>query len=160
MTPDLVDVPVHGDIVLPNIVVRLPDSGTVLDFGMTARGSEVLDVARLCTQLEFYTAKPQYRPQVMARLQRSVFAGFDAGLRADNPLFEICTVQHVVCHLLSHVRQPGPFPASLYARHQCRHHRRWLRERAREVKARVGASTMGDSAESRYGYLRSGLRAA
>ncbi len=34
---DLVDVPVHGDIVPSNIVVA-PDCVTVLDFGMTARG--------------------------------------------------------------------------------------------------------------------------
>ena len=132
---ELVDVPVHGDIVPSNIVVA-PDSVTVLDFGMTARGSKYLDIARLYTQLEFHTAKPQYRPHVIARLQRAALTGFAPELRPDNPLFEICAVQHVVCHLLSQARQPGPFPVSVYSAHQCRRHRRWLRERTRETSTR------------------------
>jgi hypothetical protein len=132
---DLVEVPVHGDITPSNIVVT-PHCVTVLDLAMTARESKYLDVARLYTQLEFYTAKPQYRPQVVARLQRAALAGFEPALRPDNPLFEISAVQHVVCHFLSHARQPGRFPASLYSRHQCRLHRHWLRERTRNVGTR------------------------
>ena len=128
---DLVDVPVHGDIVPSNAVVA-HDCVTVLDFGMTARGSKYLDIARLYTQLDFYRAKPQYRGAVITRLQAAALAGFAPGLRADDPLFEICAMQHVVCHLLSHVRQPGPFPVSVYSGHLVRRHRRWLRERGRE----------------------------
>ena len=127
---DLVDVPVHGDITPSNIVIA-PDRVTVLDFAMTGRGSKYLDIARLHTQLEFYTAKPQYRPNVIRRLQLAALAGFDAQLSPHHPLFEICTLQHVVCHFLSHARQPGRFPRSLYSRHQCRLHRRWLRDKSR-----------------------------
>jgi len=138
---DLVDVAVHGDIVPSNIVIA-PDCVTVLDFGMTDRGSKYLDIARLYTQLEFYTAKPQYRPQVIARLQRAALGGFDPSLRSDNPLFEICAVQHVVCHLLSQARQPGSFPVSVYSAHQCRRHRRWLRERGRTPRTHSVAATV------------------
>jgi hypothetical protein len=142
---DLVDVPVHGDIVPSNIVVA-PDSITVLDFGMTSRGSRYLDVARLYTQLDFYTAKPQYRPSTMARLQQVVIDGFEPGLRPDNPLFEICAIQHVVCHLLSHVRSPGSFPSSVYSNHQCRRHRHWLRAKARGAK-QAAESFMGNAVQ-------------
>jgi hypothetical protein len=133
---DLDEVPVHGDVTPSNIVVA-PDCVTVLDFAMTSRGSKYSDVARLYTQLEFYTAKPQYRPHVMAQLQQAVLTAFQSDLRPNDPLFEIFAVQHVVCHLLSHARQPGRFPASLYSRHQCRLHRRWLRERT----GRIGLQT-------------------
>ena len=136
---DLVDVPVHGDIT-PSNIMATADRVTVLDFGMAARGSRYLDIARLYSQLEFYTAKPQYRPAVIGRLQRAALEGFDPSLRADHPLFEICVVQHVVCHLLSHSRRPGPFPASVYSSHQCRRHRRWLRERAQTAAVRPAPS--------------------
>ena len=129
---DLIDVPVHGDITPSNIVMA-PDRVTVLDFAMTGRGSKYLDIARLYTQLGFYTAKPQYRPSVINRLQLAALSGFDARLQPDHPLFEICTLQHVVCHFLSHARQPGRFLRSLYSRHQCRLHRRWLRDRSRST---------------------------
>ena len=141
---ELIDVPVHGDIT-PSNIMATADGVTVLDFGMTARGSKYLDIARLYSQLEFYTAKPQYRPQVMARLQHAALSGFDPALRADNPLFEICVVQHVVCHLLSHSRRPGPFPASVYSGHQCRRHRRWLRDRARNAVVRPAPQIAVDS---------------
>jgi aminoglycoside phosphotransferase (APT) family kinase protein len=127
---DLGEVAVHGDIT-PSNVVAGPESVTVLDFGMTARGSRYFDLSRLYTQLEFYTAKPQYRPAAMSRLQNAAIAGFAPGLHADHPLFAIYAVQHVVCHYVSHARQPGAFPASLYSAHQCRRHRQWLRELAR-----------------------------
>lgn len=129
---DLVEVAVHGDIV-PSNVIAAPDGVTVLDFGMTGRGSRYLDIARLYTQLEFYRAKPQYRPGTIARLQHAALDAFEPGLRPDHPMFEICAVQHVVCHLLSHTRQPGTFPASVYSSHQCRRHRRWLRERTQQA---------------------------
>ncbi len=139
---DLTEVAVHGDIVPSNVMID-PGCVTVLDFGMTARGSRYLDIARLYTQLEFYAAKPQYRPETIARLQAAALEGFEPGLRADNPLFEIAAVQHVVCHLLSHVRQPGGFPASLYSAHQCRRHRRWLQARARASAATAPGAQAG-----------------
>jgi hypothetical protein len=132
---DRLAVPVHGDITPSNIIVQ-SQSVTVLDFAMTARGSKYLDLARLYSQLEFYTAKPQYRPHVIARLQRALLSGFDPSLLTDNPLFELCALQHVVCHFLSHARRPGTFPISLYSRHLCRLHRRWLVERSRSVGVR------------------------
>jgi hypothetical protein len=140
---DLVEVPVHGDIVPSNVIVR-DDAVTVLDFGMYSRGSKYLDVARLYTQLHFYTAKPQYRPRLIGTLQQAVLAAFEPGLRADNPLFEICAVQHVVCHLLSHARQPGPFPVNVYSSHQRRRHRQWLRERIQRSVAKPGVATRSD----------------
>jgi hypothetical protein len=126
---DLFTVPSHGDITPSNVLVA-SDTVTVIDFAMAARASKYLDLARIYTQLEFYTAKPQYRPHVIALLQRAALDGFEPGLDPDNPLFEIGVVQHVVCHFLSHARQPGAFPASLYSRHQCRRHRHWLRRLA------------------------------
>ena len=127
---ELAAVPVHGDITPSNIIVS-PEHITVLDFAMIGSGSRCFDVTRLYTQLDFYTAKPQYRPHVIAELQRALLAGFDERLRPGHPLFDIYTVQHVVCHFLSHARQPGRFPASVYSRHQCHLHRRWLRAKAR-----------------------------
>jgi hypothetical protein len=136
---DLVAAPVHGDIV-PSNVIAGTNAITVLDFGMTGMGAKYLDVARIFTQLDFYGAKPQFRPQVIRRLQQAVLEGFDPTLSASHPLFDICAVQHVVCHYLSHARQPGRFPASLYSAHLRRRHRGWLRERARTGTAAVAVS--------------------
>jgi hypothetical protein len=116
----------HGDMTPSNVLVA-GDRITVLDFAKADHDGRYLDVARLYTQLEFFTAKPQYRKKVLARLQQALLLGYDATLSADNPLFQIYAAQHVVCHYLSHARQPGRFPISLYSQHQCRHHRRWLR---------------------------------
>lgn len=138
---DLIEVPVHGDIVPSNVVVR-PECVTVLDFGMTGAGSKYLDIARLYTQLDFYKAKPQFRPHVVARLQSAALAGFEAGLSIENPLFEINAIQHVVCHLLSHARQPGVFPHNIYSAHQCRRHRRWLRGRVAKRLERTANATV------------------
>ena len=140
------EVPVHGDITPSNIIVE-SHAVTVLDFAMTARGSRYLDLARLYSQLEFYIAKPQYRPHVIARLQRALLSGYEPALLPENPLFEICALQHVVCHFLSHARRPGTFPFSLYSRHLCRLHRRWLGERSRSVGVRhlVAAPASGSS---------------
>lgn len=132
---DLVAVPVHGDIV-PSNVIAASNTITVLDFGMNGVDAKYLDIARIFTQLDFYGAKPQFRPQVIARLQQAVLTGFDPTLTAGNPLFDICAVQHVVCHYLSHARQPGRFPTSLYSAHLRRRHRGWLRRR---VQARTAA---------------------
>ena len=68
---------------------------------------------------------------IAAGLQQAVLRGFDPMLNEGHPLFDICAIQHVVCHLLSHARQPGRFPASLYSAHLRRRHRAWLRGRAR-----------------------------
>jgi hypothetical protein len=141
---DFVNVAVHGDVVPSNVIVA-PECITVIDFGMTASGSKYLDIARLYTQLAFYAAKPYYRPGVIERLQQVALAGFDGKLKPDDPLFELCAVQHVVCHLLSHTRQPGRFPASIYSQHLCRRHRQWLQERTRTRRAhRVGAPDLAE----------------
>jgi hypothetical protein len=131
---DADEVAVHGDIV-PSNVIAAEDRVTVLDFGMTATGSRYLDVARLYTQLEFYRAKPRYRPKVMSGLQSATLEAFQPGLRPDHPLFAICALQHVVCHFLSHARQPGRFPASIYSAHLRRRHRRWMDDRMRASSA-------------------------
>jgi aminoglycoside phosphotransferase (APT) family kinase protein len=127
---DLVALPVHGDIVPSNVIVSAT-AITVLDFGMNAMGARYLDVARMFTQLDFYGAKPQFRPGVIEKLQHAVLRGFDPTLGVNHPLFEICAIQHVVCHYLSHARHPGRFPESLYSAHLRRRHRGWLRRRAR-----------------------------
>jgi hypothetical protein len=132
-------VPVHGDIVPSNVIVGKKNV-TVLDFGMTATGSRYLDLARLYTQLDFYRAKPQYRPNVIAHLQKEALEAFQPGLRADEPMFEMCAMQHVVCHFLSHARNPGGFPSSIYSAHLCRRHRRWLLGRARPFRSVVAVS--------------------
>jgi hypothetical protein len=127
LTPsELRRVAAHGDMTPSNVLVA-GDRLTVLDFAKADHDGRYLDVARLYTQLEFFTTKPQYRKSVFARLQQALLLGYDATLSADNPLFQIYAAQHVVCHYLSHARQPGRFPISLYSQHQCRHHRRWLR---------------------------------
>ena len=124
---DLRRVAVHGDMTPSNVLVA-DDRITVLDFAKADHDGRYLDVARLFTQLEFFTTKPQYRKGVFARLQQALLVGYDATLSANNPLFQIYAAQHVACHFLSHAREPGRFPASLYREHQCRHHRRWLRD--------------------------------
>lgn len=144
---ELARVAAHGDMTPSNVFVA-PSGLTILDFGKATHDGRYVDIARLYTQLDFLTAKPQYPVRVIRHLQRALLDGFDPQLQIDNPLFTLYIVQHIVCHFLSHLRSPGRFPASLYSRHLCRTHRQWLRAWAcpESRPPVVGAAVAGDRA--------------
>lgn len=130
---DLEEAALHGDVTPSNIIVNA-ERVTLLDFAMAARGCKYLDVARIYTQLDFLLAKPYYRPRVIRRLQARLLTSFQPRLQASDPLFELCAIQHMVCHFLSHSREPGSFPSSAYSRRLRALHRRWLQRRIDAVE--------------------------
>ena len=122
----LAEVPVHADLNLGNVIVS-GENVVVLDFTTPVSGSTYHDVAHLHMQLDLLTAKPKFRPRVTKLLQRSLVEGFQPTLDATDPLFELLTMQHVVCHLLGLVRTEASPAVRLYNGHIQRRHRRWLR---------------------------------
>jgi aminoglycoside phosphotransferase (APT) family kinase protein len=128
-TADLTEVLVHGDLCPSNILVD-GQRVIVIDFAMACRGGVYFDVARLFTQLDFLTAKPKFRPHVVAQLQAALLEGFDPALHPSNALFQLYELQHVICHVANLSLNPAPPVARLYNLYQLHRHRRWLRQRA------------------------------
>jgi tRNA A-37 threonylcarbamoyl transferase component Bud32 len=123
---DLVEVLVHADLAPSNIMVD-GDHVAVIDFAMAARSGVYMDVARLYTQLEFLTAKPQFRQSVVGEMQHALLDGFERGLSLDRPLFRLFVIQHLLCHMSSLARNPAPRLAAIYNTYQLHRHRTWLR---------------------------------
>lgn len=124
-TAELRDVIVHADLAPGNILVA-PSGIVVLDFAMTSRGSSLHDISRLFLQLDLLTGKPQFRPRVVALLQRALLEGFDASLTVDQPLFRLLLLLHRLNHLCTLCLNRERFPLNLYNRHIRSLHRRWI----------------------------------
>ena len=122
---DLSEVAVHADIAPGNVLLD-GDRVTVIDFAMATTGGRFHDVARLYTQLEFLTYKPQFRRPVVTTLQSALLEGFQPGVSPSHPLFELFLVQHTICHLANLSSHPGSGPSRVYNWYQCRQHRRTL----------------------------------
>ena len=124
---DLRAVPIHADFALGNIVVD-GSRVAVLDFSVPASGAQYHDVAHLYMQLGLLTAKPRFRPKVVAMLQRALLRGFDPSIHTSHPAFELLLLQHVVCHFTGLVQSPASATARAYNWMLMRRHIRWLDE--------------------------------
>jgi len=86
-------VTVHADL-SPSNIMACGSRVVVLDFAMARPGHPLQDVARLFTQLDLLTLKPQYRQSVVRPLQQALLRGFDAALRMDDPAFRLQVLAH------------------------------------------------------------------
>jgi phosphotransferase family enzyme len=110
---------VHGDFSLSNIMF----DGTriiALDFSRFGIGSRYYDVTRLYHQLGLLLHKPWYLPSTIARLRRALLNGYDPSLGADEPIFRLFQIQHLLCHWL------GLLKTSPRASWQVRGFNRWV----------------------------------
>ena len=116
---------IHADLALANVLVHESEV-TVLDFAVPATGTVLHDIAHLHMQIGLLAAKPHYRPQLVTGLQEAMLRGYQPGLRADDPLFELMSLQHVVCHMKGLVEGHAGLVSRAYNWHIVRRHRRWL----------------------------------
>jgi hypothetical protein len=119
---------VHGDFSMSNIMF---DGSRVvaLDFSRFGIGSSYYDVTRLYHQLGLLLHKPWFLPSTVARLRRALLNGYDPSLRADEPIFRLFLIQHLLCHWL------GLLKTSPRARWQVRGFNRWVGFRHRRELA-------------------------
>ena len=98
---------VHGDFSLSNIMY---DGSRVvaIDFGRFGIGSIYHDVTRFYHQLGLLLHKPWFLPTTVARLRRALLAGYDPRLRADQPVFQLFLIQHLLCHWLGLLKTSAP----------------------------------------------------
>ena len=122
---DLSKVAVHCDFALGNILVAGPRI-VVLDFAMAKLGTRLHDLTRLCVQMDLLTLKPQFRTQVIGRLERAFLAGFDQGVTPGDPLFRLLSLLHRINHLTSMVVSRTSGPQAIYNGLIKRRHRRWI----------------------------------
>ena len=115
---------VHGDFSMSNIMF----DGTrvvAIDFSRFGIGSRYYDVTRLYHQLGLLLHKPWYLPSTIARLRQALLNGYDPALRADEPMFRLFLIQHLLCHWL------GLLKTSPRAPWQVRGFNRWVGYRHR-----------------------------
>jgi hypothetical protein len=110
---------VHGDFSMSNIMF---DGARVvaIDFSRFGIGSSYYDVTRLYHQLGLLRHKPWFLPSTVARLRRALLNGYDPSLRADEPVFRLFQIQHLLCHWL------GLLKTSPRARWQVRGFNQWV----------------------------------
>lgn len=116
---------IHADFCPENLIIR-DGHLTVLDFTMAKTGTVYHDVSHLYLWLESMTAKPWFRPHVVAVLQRELLDAFESGLTPDRPLFRLMLLQHVLCHLLGIRLSTRRSLSGLYAARLHARHRQWL----------------------------------
>lgn len=122
---DLVEVPVHSDMALGNILAS-GERVVVLDFAMAKRGSRLHDLTRVYVQMALLGIKPQIRASTLQRLQRALMTGFDSGLSDQAPLFRLSVLLHRVNHLATVTVKRSSVAESVYNRLVRRQHVRWI----------------------------------
>ena len=92
-------VAIHADLCPTNILVG-PDGGvTVLDFAMARSGTRFHDLAHLYMHLKFTRWRPRLKPAIVNAAQEALLRGYDPAVSADDPLFRLMLLQHLVCHV-------------------------------------------------------------
>ena len=77
-----------------------PDGGvTVLDFAMARSGTRFHDLAHLYMHLKFMRWHPRLKPAIVNAAQEALLRGYDPAVSADDPLFRLMLLQHLVCHV-------------------------------------------------------------
>lgn len=116
---------VHADLSPSNIMV-CGDRVVVLDFAMARAGHPLQDAARLFTQLDLLTVKPQFRRAVIRPLQHALLRGFDPALRLDDPAFRLQVLAQRVNHLGSLSTKKYGILEGIYNRFIVWQHWRWI----------------------------------
>ena len=122
---DLREVLIHADLAPGNVLVS-EGCVTVIDLAMVQRGSALHDLSRLHLQLDVLRAKPQFRPALIARLQKALLRGFDDTLTAERPLFRYLGMLHRINHFSTLSLKPERFPGTILSRRVRRVHRAWI----------------------------------
>jgi hypothetical protein len=92
-------VAIHADLCPTNILVG-PDGGvTVLDFAMAKSGTRFHDLAHLYMHLKFMRWHPRLKPAIVNAAQEALLRGYDPAVSADDPMFRLMLLQHLVCHV-------------------------------------------------------------
>jgi hypothetical protein len=130
LVPDaeLREVWTHSDFGPSNVLVN-GDTVTVIDFAMAHGGTIFNDIARMYTQLEWFSAKPKFRPATIRALQQALLAGFDPHLTEERPLFELMVLQHRINHFLASVERGEGVLSRIYNWHLARRDRAGVRGR-------------------------------
>jgi hypothetical protein len=130
LVPDseLREVWTHSDFGPSNVLVN-GSTVTVIDFAMAHGGTIFNDIARMYTQLEWFSAKPKFRPATIRALQQALLAGFDPHLTEERPLFELMVLQHRINHYLGSVERGDGVLSRIYNWHLARRDRAWVRDR-------------------------------
>jgi serine/threonine protein kinase len=118
-------VTVHADL-SPSNIMACGSRVVVLDFAMARPGHPLQDVARLFTQLDLLTLKPQYRQSVVRPLQQALLRGFDAALGMDDPAFRLQVLAQRINHLGSLSTKKYGIVERTYNRFIVRQHWRWI----------------------------------
>jgi hypothetical protein len=148
---------IHADFCPENVIVGA-EGIVVLDFTMATGGTKYHDVSHLFLRLETMKAKPWCRRAVVDRLQAALLRGFEPGLTASRPLFQLFLLQHVVCHMLAMLTTGGDPGSTLHrwqVRRQLSRHRRWLASRTGLPLARM--FRRGRPADGRLAALRGAI---
>ena len=127
----LAEVAIHADLALGNVLISR-SRVVVLDFAMAKFGTRLHDLTRLFVQLDLLTMKPQFRRDVIIRLQKAMLEGFDPSLHSGDPLFRILCLLHRVNNLTTLVANRGGAAEAVYNGLIRRRHRRSI---AREIAA-------------------------
>lgn len=117
-------VAIHADLCPANVFIGGGGAVTVLDFAMAKTGARVHDIAHMYMHLEMHGWRYRPRRGELAEMKEALLSGFDAALTADNPLFRLMLLQHVVCHVAQLAQSVG---GVLQAGHRWRARRRWDR---------------------------------
>jgi len=138
LVPDaeLSEVWTHSDFGPSNVLVN-GGTVTVIDFAMAHGWTIFNDVARMYTQLEWFAAKPKFRPTTIRALQQALLAGFDPHLTEERPLFELMVLQHRINHFLASVERGEGVLSRIYNWHLARRDRAWVRGRTIAMTASV-----------------------
>ncbi len=133
---------VHGDFSLSNV---MHDGNRIvaIDLSHFGVGSVFYDVTRIYHQLGLLLHKPWFLPTTVARLRKALLDGYDPGLRADQPVFRLFLIQHLLCHWL------GLLKTSDRASWQVRGFNRWVGYRHRRELERLVAQLDEDSRHGR-----------
>ncbi|GAB4368346.1 MAG: hypothetical protein Kow0042_09430 [Calditrichia bacterium] len=95
--------PSHSDFNLGNVLIN-DGQVTVLDFGRIKEDSFLLDLSRLYHQLFLMTLKPQYRAEVIRKLQKALLRGYGMEYADRLMLFRFLLIRHTLTHLVGITR--------------------------------------------------------
>ena len=96
---DLPAVAIHADLGPMNIVVDDNGRIAVIDFTMAKSGTRHHDLSHVYFHLELHATRHHAQRARVSALQRAMLDGYEPGLSAADPLFQLMLLQHVVCHL-------------------------------------------------------------